>query len=273
MGSETVLLTGASGLLGTWLRRHTPADTEVVSVVHRRGLPFGPTVRCDLRDRDAVSAALAGVEPDLVIHAGYARDEASIVAATRNIVDGARLIGAELVFVSSEAVFSGDGRPRDESDRPDPVWDYGRWKAEAEAHVEESSANSTIVRPPLLLSLNPEDHVVASIRAGTETGEPTTWFVDEKRQPAHAEEVAAAIWDITAIPAGERDGVWHLPGPELLSRYEIAERVVSVLGLDHTLITPATTPADAHRPRDINLRDTRARRQLGWSPTPVLSNR
>ena len=146
--SEPVLLTGASGLLGTWLRQVTPADTEVVSVTHRRRLPGGAEVVVDLRDRGAVSAAFARVRPGLVIHAGYARDEASIVDATQNIVEMAHEVDADLLYISSDAVFSGDGLPRDEAARPDPVWDYGRWKASAEASVVQSCDHEVIRAAP-----------------------------------------------------------------------------------------------------------------------------
>ena len=40
-------------------------------------------------DRGAVTRAFTTVRPGLVIHAGYARDEASIVEATRHIAAGA----------------------------------------------------------------------------------------------------------------------------------------------------------------------------------------
>ena len=130
----TVLLTGAAGLLGTWLRRTAPTEFNVIPATHRRRVSASDVV-VDLRDRDAVASAFTAVKPGLVIHAGYARDHASIVDATRNVVDLAQEVSADLIFVSSEAVFSGDGFPRSEAAQPDPVWDYGRWKAEAERVV------------------------------------------------------------------------------------------------------------------------------------------
>jgi dTDP-4-dehydrorhamnose reductase len=121
----TVLLTGAAGLLGTWVRRTAPTELNVIPATHRRRVSAND-VTADLRDREAVTSAFTRAKPGLVIHAGYAHDYASIVDATRNVVDMAQEVGAELIFVSSEAVFSGDGAPRPESARPDPVWDYGR---------------------------------------------------------------------------------------------------------------------------------------------------
>ncbi|MGI8939118.1 MAG: sugar nucleotide-binding protein, partial [Iamia sp.] len=88
----TVLLTGASGLLGTWLRRSAPRDVELVSMVHRRSVA-GDAIAADLRDRRAVETAFKAVRPGLVIHAGFARDEASIVDATRHLAEVASDVG------------------------------------------------------------------------------------------------------------------------------------------------------------------------------------
>jgi len=263
-----VLLTGAAGLLGTWLRRTAPTHLDVVPVAHRRRIAAGE-LRADLRDRDAVADALSTARPGLVLHAAYARDRASTVVATRNVADLAHAVGARVLFVSSEAVFSGDGRPRSETAPPDPVWDYGRWKAKAEEIVQRRDPSAVVVRPPLIVSTDPEDHIVAGIRAGQAKGAPTVWFSDEVRQPAHAEDLARAIWDIVALPVEERAGTWHLPGPQRLSRYAIAERAVARLGLDPSSIASAPTPAEARRPRDLFLTGARAEAQLGWDPTPI----
>lgn len=264
----TVLLTGAAGLLGTWLRRTAPTELNVIPATHRRRVSANDVV-ADLRDRDAVASALTAVKPGLVIHAGCARDYASIVDATRNVVDMAQEVSADLIYVSSEAVFSGDGSPRSEAAQPDPVWDYGRWKAEAEEVVSGHDPNAVILRLPLIISVDPEDHILADIRSGHENGAPTVWFSDEMRQPAHAEELCRAIWDIASVPLQQRAGVWHFPGPERLSRYEIADRAVAAVGLDRSSIVPALTPLEAHRPRDLNLTGERAKAQIGWCPTPI----
>jgi dTDP-4-dehydrorhamnose reductase len=205
-----------------------------------------------------------------VIHAAYAHDRSSIVDATQNVIDAAQAVGAQLLYVSSDAVFSGDGLPRAENAPPDPVWDYGRWKSQAETIVLSRSPSAAIARLPLMVSLDPEDHVVERIRLSAARHEPTAWFDDEKRQPAFASEVADALWRIAMLDTPQRAGTWHLPGPERLSRYQIALRVVSVVKLDPTLVVPEPSPPAGGRPRDIWLRDARAMHVLGWSPSEVL---
>ncbi len=268
--TRPVLLTGASGLLGHWLVTTRPRDTRVVALTHRSSVPGISAVRADLRDARATMAAVQRTRPSLVVHAAYAHDRASIVDATEHVVDAACAVGAGIVFISTDAVFGGDGIAHDEASVPDPVWDYGRWKAAAEAVVRQGSSTAAIVRLPLLVSCDPDDHVVREIRAAAAQGTTTRWFVDETRQPALAKEVAAAVWRIATLGAAARSGTWHLAGAERLTRYEIALRVVDHLGIARAAVEAVTTPAGAARPRDIAFADARARAELGWNPSQVL---
>jgi dTDP-4-dehydrorhamnose reductase len=267
--ARRVLLTGASGLLGTWLRRAAPADVGVVGVVRTSPLDGSSCAVVDLRDPGPVVDVVRRVRPDVVVHAAYARDAASIVAATRNVALAAATVDAELVFISTDAVFSGDGVARRETDGPDPVWDYGRWKAEAEGLALDAVGDAAVVRLPLLVSIDPDDPAVARLRAGAATGERVVWFDDELRQPANAREVAAGVWRLLSVPRGDRAGCWHLPGPELLSRYEIARRLAPIVGIDPREIPSSPLPADAVRPRHLRLLADRAERAIDWRPRPI----
>ena len=267
-----MLLTGASGLVGSWLRRTAPAGVELVPLVHQAAIVGTACPSADLRDERAVAALCRSVGPSLIIHAAMAVDAASIIDATENVVRGASLVGAEVVFISTDAVFGGDGRPRAETAPSDPVWDYGRWKAEAETSVRSgATAGSAIVRLPLVVSLDPEDHATERIRRGALERRPTRWFHDEVRQPAMASDIAAGLWRIVSLPPERRSGVWHLPGPESLTRYQIARRVTDALRLDPSSVVAVPTPADTVRPRHLDLRCDRASAEIGWDPGPILA--
>ena len=266
-----MLLTGASGLVGTWLRKMVPADVELISWTHRTQVASSRSVVGDLRDRQAVTAALAEIRPSLVIHAAMAVDPVSIVEATRNVAEGASIVGADLVYTSTDAVFSGDGRPVDERVPPDPIWDYGRWKAAAEQLVVHGPTGWAVARLPLVVSLDPEDHGVARLRQGALRNEPTRWFHDEVRQPAMASEIADALWRIGSLEPDKRSGIWQLPGPESLNRYEIARSIVDTLNLDPRSIMSVPTPVDANRPQHLNMLGDRARNEISWNPARILT--
>lgn len=264
------MLTGASGLVGTWLRRAVPAEVELVSLTHRTMVPEGGSIRADLRKPADVTTAFRSTRPLVVIHAAMAVDEVSITDATSNVADAAAAVGADVVYLSTDAVFSGDGRPVGERERPDPISDYGRWKARAEQRILSEPAGC-VVRLPLVVSLDPPDSAVERIRHWSRQHEATRWFRDETRQPAMGSDIAAALWRISLLAPGERVGIWQLPGPERLTRYEIAQRVVDTLCLDPGAIVSVPRPPGASRPQHLNLLDDRARDEIGWDPAPILS--
>lgn len=131
-GSVRVLITGGSGLLGTWLLRTVPGWANVTAAARTRHLDVPRVLHGDLRRRVDADGLVRAARPDVVVHAAYARDRSSIVAATLNTLRAADRVGACVVLLPTDAAFAGDGRARSEQDVPDPVWDYGRWKVEAE---------------------------------------------------------------------------------------------------------------------------------------------
>lgn len=265
---RSVLVTGASGLLGTWLLRTVPDGVHLTAARHRAEVDWPETATADLRDSAEAATLVAHAAPEVVLHTAYRKDRASIVDATANLVAAVAERGARLVHISTEAVFSGDGRPRAETDQPDPVWDYGRWKAEAERRVLDAALDSAVVRLPLLVSVEPADGVVTAIRSALAEGGTVGWYAGERRPAAYAADVAAAIWRLVRLPAEQAAGVWHLPGPERLTRSELGARTARVLGVPDPGVEVPAPPPD-RRPHDLWLRDERARHQLGWDPRPV----
>lgn len=271
MSGPLVLLTGASGLVGTWLCRSIPDEIELVVLTHRSAVAGRRSVRADLRDAAAVTAAFEQVSPSMVIHAAWRLDAPSILDATTNVVAAAAAVGADVVHLSTDVVFSGDGRRVDETTAPDPVFDHGRWKAESETIALQAPVSSCVVRLPLVVSVDPADRSMSLIRAAAAEGRTTRWFDDEFRRPAMAADIAGGLWRIAALPPDRRSGVWHLGGPELLSRFEIALRMVDALNVDRRSVVAEPAPADVVRPRNVDMHSERARAEIDWQPSPILA--
>jgi hypothetical protein len=82
---------------------------------------------------------------------------------------------------------------------------------------------------------------------------PLRLFTDQYRTPVDPESVADAL---TALLSGGPGGLYHLGGPERLSRFELGLRVAAVLGLDprrHRAGPPGGPAFDAPRPADVSL--------------------
>lgn len=162
-----ILVTGASGLLGGGVARALAERGEDVTVLQRRPseLPGVREVRGDLRDADAVSAAVAG--QDAVVHLAakvnvvgpWEQYRQINIDGTRHVVDACRRYAvARLVNVSSPSVAHAGsalvGAPAGPADPERARGPYARSKARAEqialAADEPGRLAVAVVRPHLV---------------------------------------------------------------------------------------------------------------------------
>ncbi len=263
MSLPIVLLTGAAGVLGRALLRHAPSTWRIVALQRHTPVTWPHTHTLDLVDRDAVFQLFDTLQPTLVIHAAAGfRDETlarDVEAATENIAHAAAEYGAGLIHMSTDLVFDGQHAPYDEDATPSPIHPYGRAKATAEAIVREHLPDAAIVRTSLILCTTPLDRNSAWVVNALRRGEPISLFVDELRCPIPADDLARQIWKLACLPPTQHAGVWHLVGPEALSRYALGV----LLALHHGLPTSGIRPAfnrdfPTPRPRDVRLVSSRA---------------
>jgi dTDP-4-dehydrorhamnose reductase len=267
-----VLLTGASGQLGSYLLRE----------LKRGGLPFVawsgsrsgehhgvPLLSCDLCFPDRVAVAFRQVQPTVVLHAGAI---ASIADCQRD-PDRARRVNTEgsavlaeladrararMLLVSTDLVFDGERGSYREEDPPAPLSIYARTKVAAEQAVLGFPRN-VVVRCSLLLgpSLNGRpgffDQQVADIRER----KPLPLFADEWRTPLGMTTAARAL---LALAWSDFAGLLHVGGPERMSRLEMGQRLAGLLGSDASMIVAterASMSGAEWRPRDVSLDSTR----------------
>ncbi|MFJ3933864.1 SDR family oxidoreductase [Streptomyces sp. NPDC090029] len=235
----TVLITGGSGFLGTELvRQAVSVGRRPAATFHSRpGSDDGATWHhLDLRDPIRLEEVLDTVAPAAVINATSGGADWAVTAE-----GGIRLAQAaadrsiRLVHVSSDAVFSGTGRDwYDESRLPDPLTPYGAAKAAAETAVRLLCPGAAVARTSLIIGHGRSEHeqLVHALAAGTRQG---ALFTDDIRCPVHVEDLAAALWEIALSNAA---GIFHLAGPDALSRYAMGELIARRDGLD-----PARLPS------------------------------
>ena len=146
-------------------------------------------------------------------------------------------------------VFDGRSAPYDEDAAPSPLSVYGATKAEGEERVR--SHGGRVVRLPLLFG--PDDRgrgATAALRRALVAQTPMGLFTNEYRTPLHAADAAAAM--VAAVVDPDGPNVFHLPGPERVSRWELAQRLLA----GHSLSTSPFEPVECHdplRPRDVSL--------------------
>jgi len=279
--ADTLLITGGSGYLGSHLARQAVSHWRVVATrfSHSVALPGCEVVAIDLEDARAVAALVSDLRPRAVIHtaSNMSSPEAMqsvIVQGTRNVAAAAAASGARLIHLSSDMVFDGEHAPYSPGDPPQPITPYGCAKAEAERIVAEELATPAIVRTSLIYGFYPPDPRTLWVLDSLRRGVPLTLFTDEVRCPVWVEQLATALLELAR---GDQSGIWHLAGPQPISRYDFGERLARTYGLDPSGITPGLSHASGLvRPRDLTLdvRESQARLSSPlWGVDMVLAHR
>lgn len=265
-----VLITGGAGLVARHMVAAAPADAELHLTWRHAAPPRGAVAhRVELTDAAAVRAMVDDVEPDVIVHTAYSqRDRDDIVVATEHVAAAASAAGAQLLHLSTDVVFDGTDAPYVESDPVSPVNDYGRWKAMAESVAVAAVPDVCITRSSLVVALDPPDPATRALFAAVTAGERPTLFHDEVRCPIRAVDLADTMWALIRTDRAQRSGIWHLPGPEALTRLELGRRLLAVTGLDPDAAVAGSARAHPEpRPPDLTLRSTRA--VPGPPPRPV----
>jgi len=249
MGSlGRVLVTGAGGALGQSLLAALDGD-DVVGLGHG-GL--------DVADRDAVLQAFGQVVPDVVVHAGAWTDVDACELdpdrafrvnslGTRNVVEGARLVGARVVYISTDYVFDGRGsRPYVEWDDTNPLSIYGRSKLGGESELRHED---TIVRTSWVCGFAGRNFVKTIVDRAT-SNQPLRVVDDQHGCPTFTDDLAGMI---RRLAVERRSGLFHATNQGATTWFRLACEVVELAGLDADRVQPCTTaeldpPRPAPRP-------------------------
>lgn len=268
-------MVGASGLLGGYLTSEARHRNIPVTATHYAH-PRRDTVPLDIRQFDAVHRLIERGHPDWVLLSAYdpnveacefdpERTRRTNVDGVANVVAACRDTAANLVFYSSDYVFDGIAGPYVESDVPHPISEYGRQKAEAEAIVQrELPGRSLVLRITWVFGNEPQEknfvaRVVATLGAAQALFAPT----DQWGNPTYAGDIAEATFDL--IIAGAT-GLYHLAGPDIVSRAAFARQAAAMFNLDVSLVQGVPTSdlgQRAPRPLRAGLRTGRAEAILG----------
>ncbi|OHD14833.1 MAG: dTDP-4-dehydrorhamnose reductase [Spirochaetes bacterium GWB1_48_6] len=244
-----IWLIGNKGMLGT----------ELSLVLKQRGLSLVGTDReLDILDPSALEAFAAGKDIRWVINcAAYtavdkAEDEEAFALRLNaegpgNIARLCARIGARVIHISTDYVFSGEGTsPYLESDPTDPTGAYGRTKAEGERVVLGEAPDAIIIRTAWLYGRYGPNFVATMLKLMAARDEIGV-VADQKGTPTWAYDLSQAVADITTknnFPAG----IYHFTNAGETTWYEFAleiQRVGTDLGLlTRTCRTKALSTAE-----------------------------
>lgn len=278
-----LLVTGAGGLLGGRLAEILTRGFRVIAACHEAAsAPAPESVRLDLLDERSIGQALDEARPDAVVHSAALADadrcerEPELarrvnVEASAHLAQACRARSIRLVALSTDLVCRGDHAFATEDETPQPSLVYTATKIAAEEAVQSEDPRAAVMRVALVhgRGFGPRATASESVAWALRAGRPLRLYTDQYRTPVDPESVADSA---QRLLRSEARGVFHVGGPERLSRYELGLRVAQVLGLPHhgiEAVTTAAFPQTPPRPRDVSLDHSRAARELGYVPRPL----
>jgi len=267
-----ILVTGAAGFLGTKVMKILKDDFELIGT--DRGSAKG-NLKMDITKKEEVDFVFQKVKPDVVLHIAAMTDVDRCetdkemanrinVMGTKNIIDGCARIKAKLVHISTDFVFNGGKGDYAEDDLPDPLSYYANTKLQAEGLLRRSGLKWLVIRPEVLYGYNgdgSERSFVQWVYSSLKQGKEIKVVDDQYNTPTLVDDIAGALGVL--IKKGS-EGIYHVAGPDKLSRYDMAVKLAEVFGFDRRLvkrIKSSELKQTAKRPVDSSLNTEKLKRE------------
>ena len=275
----TILLTGASGLLGhKILERLVGRREKIIALYNKNPLTIYSDnlsiVRMDISNTIELEDLIMKTKPGVIIHTAALTnvDLCEVdkekawrinVEATRSIVRAAKVAKSYIVYVSTDYVFDGEKGLYTEKDLPNPINYYGLTKLIGEELVRSSNLLYMIIRPSAIYGIGGSKKSFAEyVIEKLSKGEEIYAVIDQYVSPTLNTLLANAIIEIIDM---KPMGILHIAG-ERMNRYEFALKIAETFNLPKEKIHRATMKDMKHwkarRPKDSSLNTSKARRLL-----------
>ena len=250
----TWLITGCSGQLGLAFQ------TEL----GRQGIDFVSvnSTELDITNPSSIEETVNSLKPDVIINPaawtdvdGAEANESAAYAVNalgpQSLAIAAGKVGARLVQVSTDYVFSGEGMtPWNENASRNPQSVYGWTKSEGEKFVLKSySAGTYVVRTAWLYSADRKNFAKTMTKLAL-YGEGEVRVVnDQLGQPTFVRDLAKQIIDLALSDSPV--GIYHGTNSGQASWFEFAQEIFKLAGADDSRVVPVSSseyPRPAKRP-------------------------
>jgi dTDP-4-dehydrorhamnose reductase len=281
-----ILITGSNGLLGQKLLyklRHNSSIQLIATskgenrVSNKEGYTY---VYLDVTNKEEVEKVIADQEPNVVINTAAItnvdlcedkKHECDVlnVDAVRYLADACAKIDSHLIQISTDFIFDGEDGPYKEEDVPNPLSYYGLSKLKSEQLLQAHSVKWTILRTIIVFGVGEslsKGNIVLWAKEALAKGDPLNIIDDQLRAPTLAEDLA----DICILAAKKKAlGIFNASGKDIMSIYEIVERVAKYYGnsTDNlNKISTATLNQKAVRPPKTGFILDKSINELGYKP-------
>lgn len=272
-----ILITGGSGVIGWNLLEFFKSKDNDVSFTFNKNKINHKGNFLNITNEEKTINLITELNPDIVIHSAALanvdlceRDKNLAnqinVNGTHNVIKGCQKIDSKIIYISTSFVFSKSDKAYTETDIPsNPKTHYGLTKLRGEELILESELKSLILRidQPYFWKkswqrTNSVLRVIETLSKKQNLKEITDWF----NVPTYIPDFVSATNELIK---NNHMGIFHLTGPDFLSRFEWALKTADIFGLDSKLLIPINSDQlnlDVKRD-NINLNNKKIQEKTG----------
>lgn len=282
---DTILITGISGCIGWNLAYQLRSSYRVYGTYldHPVDVDDCETVAFDLTNLGRIEWLCRTIRPKVIVHAAalsnpdVCETERKLALtlntfATRELARVSSLLGSRLIYLSSDLLFDGIKGMYSEADQPAPMSYYAKTKYLGELETTNNCGNFVILRLSLVYgrSSGSNQNFLEKMQKQAVQGQELKLFTDQYRTPLFVGDAVVVLEKI--IADRKVKGLFHLGGPEKLSRFEFGQQFCRAFRFPLDLLIP-TCLAEAKllglRPRDCSLDSQKATRTFNLQLTTV----
>lgn len=283
---KRVLITGASGLLGSNLILLRPDNWECVAIAHQHPIQKPPagvtTAQIDLLAHPLEDVLDQYLPLHSIIHTAALtnvdqceREQEFTKAFNTDLAERmaryAQARDIHLTHLSTDHIFDGKKGNYQEGDAPNPINHYAATKLAAEeAILRTHRDNSAIIRTNFFgYNMQEKNDLAGWMRAKLAAGEPVRLFRDVYFSPLLVNYLVSAMVEVVER---EITGVLHLASPDHCSKYDFGIMLARTFNFDTTLITSISVDDSGlavPRPKNMTLNTGAAQTRLSI-PLPAI---
>ena len=272
------LVTGVSGLLGLNFALAVDGKKhQVTGVANTAPLTWATfkNVEAELTRPGAIDDLIDTHKPEVILHcAALANVDACendpALARQGNaelpgaIAEVSRKHSVRMIHISTDAVFDGSRGNYREDDETNPLSVYAKTKLEGERAVLAANSDALITRVNFYgWSAAGNRSLAENFVTRLSAGKEMMGFTDILFCPMNILDLSALLVEVSSL---NLRGIYHMVGPEAMSKYEFGRRIAEKFGFDPALIKPVSvndSGLKAARSPNLTLSTEKLRAALG----------
>ena len=248
-----LLVIGGSGLVGNTFIESTYKNYDLhftynktYSKIHNiDGIFFDIT-----KNRTKLKSLIKTLKPDIILHTAahpnvdlcetnHSEADLLHVDVSKDIAMISNNIGSKLIYISTDAVFSGKiNKKYVETDTPNPINYYGKTKLLAEQIILNHSPENVILRSAVIYGWHQRSRFTSWIINSLSKNKMVDPFIDQYNTPTLVDDLTNSIQKIIEL---DISGLFHATGKTCINRYDFAKKIAEKFGFNKDLVKPVTS--------------------------------